>query len=331
MGPETKSLADPIDPEVLAVADRINALWHKGIGAVIETGQELIAVRARWDNHPGWWSRLLGREQWEGQGLLNFAKSHAYRLIAIAEDTRLVPHVGQLPSDTYTLYQLTRLSDERFAEMLDAGMIHPAMKRNDASAETRAESKAADEVRVKTVVPVPGKYRALIVDPPWDYEWLSLAGRAAPGYATMTHDQLLALDVGGWAEDNCHLYLWTTNNFMTRAVDLMAHWGFAHKTVLTWVKPRWGLGAYFRNSTEHVLFGVRGEMRTRSDSIATHFEAPLGEHSEKPEAFYNIVRAASFEPFGEIFQRTDRPDFQNVFAEDATRSRPAAKEPPWMT
>lgn len=173
---------------------------------------------------------------------------------------------------------------------------------------------AKDEQRVQLLAPVAGKYKTLVVDPPWDYEWLSLAGRAAPGYATMSHDELLALQVADWAEDNCHLYLWTTNNFMTRAVELMAVWGFAHKTVLTWVKPRWGLGSYFRNSTEHVLFGVRGELRTRSDSIATHFEAPVGEHSEKPEKFYEIVRAASYGPYGEAFQRTARPDFINCYA-----------------
>lgn len=172
---------------------------------------------------------------------------------------------------------------------------------------------AKDEARIIGVAPVEGRFRTLVIDPPWDYEWLSLAGRAAPGYATMSHDELLAMDVPSWAEDNCHLYLWTTNNFMTRAVELMARWGFQHKTVLTWVKPRWGLGSYFRNSTEHALFGVRGELRTRSDSIATHFEAPVGEHSEKPEQFYEIVRAASYPPYGEAFQRTDRSDFSNLF------------------
>ena len=177
----------------------------------------------------------------------------------------------------------------------------------------RTEMRAADEARVRALAPRPGRFRTLIVDPPWDYEWLSLAGRAKPGYATMTHEQLLALDVGQWAEDDCHLYLWTTNNFMTRAVELMARWGFAHKTILTWIKPKFGLGSYFRNSTEHVLFGLRGELRTRSDSIATHFEAPVGEHSEKPEKFYEIVRAASYEPYGEAFQRADRADFIDLF------------------
>jgi N6-adenosine-specific RNA methylase IME4 len=111
----------------------------------------------------------------------------------------------------------------------------------------------------------------------------------------MTVEQLETLDVAQWAEDNCHLYLWTTNNFIGKACDLMGRWGFEHKTVLTWIKTgKFGLGNYFRNSTEHVLFGVRGQLRTRVDNIPTHFEAPRLEHSEKPERFYEIVRAASY-------------------------------------
>jgi N6-adenosine-specific RNA methylase IME4 len=309
------SESDIIESEVVEAAEYVAAVWRHGIEAIIETGQRLIEIRQRWHNQPGKWSRLIGDNQWQGQSLLPFQKTHVRRLVAIAENAelRLRPHVGVLPSDTYTLYQLIRLSDRRFDELLAAGVINPAMKRNEASSETRRESKDRDEKRIRDLQPIAGKFRALIVDPPWDYEWLSIAGRAAPGYATMSHEELLALNVEGWAEENCHLYLWTTNNFMTRAVELMARWGFQHKTVLTWVKPRWGLGSYFRNSTEHVLFGVRGELRTRSDSIATHFEAPLGEHSEKPERFYEIVRAASYEPFGEAFQRQDRADFANLF------------------
>ena len=69
------------------------------------------------------------------------------------------------------------------------------MKRTEASAETRKEKKEADEKRILGIEPVTGKHRTLVVDPPWDYEWLSLAGRAAPGYATMTHEELLALDI----------------------------------------------------------------------------------------------------------------------------------------
>jgi hypothetical protein len=101
----------------------------------------------------------------------------------------------------------------------------------------RAVKKAKDEKRILELVPIVGKFKTLIIDPPWDYEGLSLAARAAPDDATMTQEQLLAMPVPGWAEENCHLYLWTTNNFLPRAVELMAAWGFQHKTVLTWVRP----------------------------------------------------------------------------------------------
>jgi N6-adenosine-specific RNA methylase IME4 len=84
------------------------------------------------------------------------------------------------------------------------------------------------------------------------------------------------------------------------------------------VKPSFRLGSYFRNQTEHVLFGVRGHLPTRPAalSIPTYFEAPAGiEHSEKPEHLYEIVRAASYPPYGEAFQRTARPDFVNLYRE----------------
>jgi hypothetical protein len=74
------------------------------------------------------------------------------------------------------------------------------------------------------------------------------------------------------------------------------------------------MGVYFRGQTEHVLFAVRGSLGTRRRDIPTIFEAPLGRHSEKPEKLYEIVRAASYPPYGEAFQRKPRPDFTNLFA-----------------
>lgn len=185
----------------------------------------------------------------------------------------------------------------------------------------RMEMKRQDEERVKKLKPIEGRFKTLIVDPPWDYEWLSVAGRAKPGYATMSHDELMRLNVQQWADTECHLYLWVTNNFMTRGVELMQQWGFDHKTVLTWVKltktgkPWFGLGSYFRNSTEHVLFGVKGDLRTRpaAAKIPTHFTGKIGAHSEKPNEFYDIVRKSSYLPAGELFQRAPRGDFTNIF------------------
>jgi N6-adenosine-specific RNA methylase IME4/ParB-like chromosome segregation protein Spo0J len=167
-----------------------------------------------------------------------------------------------------------------------------------------------DEAALLATPAPTGKYRTIVVDPPWDHEGFSLAGRGAPQYAVMSHEELLALPVGEWADDDCHLYLWTTNNFIGRALDLMAAWGFAYKTVLTWVKPRIGLGSYFRSSTEHVLFGARGDLMTRARDIPTHFEAPTGEHSEKPSEFFDLVMRASYPPYLDAFARKQREGWE---------------------
>ena len=182
-----------------------------------------------------------------------------------------------------------------------------------ARAETGCNVKAAfrelikekDEARVLELAPIAGKFSTLVIDPPWEHN--------APTYATMTHEEMLAIDVLQWARDDCALYLWTTNGDMPRAIELMEHWGFARKNILTWVKPRIGHGAYFRNSTEHVLFGIRGAAKIRRADLPTHFEAPTTEHSNKPEKFYEIVRVASHPAYGEIFQREKRSDFTNLY------------------
>jgi N6-adenosine-specific RNA methylase IME4 len=186
---------------------------------------------------------------------------------------------------------------------------------------TRAELRAEDAVRIRKLKTIKGKFRTLVIDPPWDYD-LNIGGRSSPKYATMTHDELLKFDVGQWAENDCHLYMWVTNNFMGRGFELMERWGFQNKTVLTWRKlskngkdTLWGCGSYFRNVTEHVIFGVRGTLRTRTVEIPTILEAAITQHSEKPEAFYDIVRRASYLPAGEIFQRKPREGFVNVFQE----------------
>ena len=173
---------------------------------------------------------------------------------------------------------------------------------------------AIDEERVLSLVPREGRYRTLIVDPPWSYD-APFLDRAEPDYTTMSHEDIGRLPVPGWAEDSCHLYLWCTNAFIDQAIGIARQWGFEHKTVLTWVKNRFGLGAFFRNSTEHVVFAVRGGLRTRCDNIATHFQAPVGQHSVKPEAFYDIVRQASYPSYGEVFQRDTRDGIANLFEE----------------
>jgi N6-adenosine-specific RNA methylase IME4 len=180
-----------------------------------------------------------------------------------------------------------------------------------------------DEKRILRLKPVVGKFRTLVIDPPWKYD-LDFAGRARPDYACMTQEELLALPVESWSEENCHLYLWTTNAMVPAANALREKWGFRHNTALTWAKPKYGMGTHFRGQTEHVIFAIRGSLATRASRISTLFEAPVGRHSEKPERFYEIVRAASYPPYGEAFQREAREGFVNLYVE-APRSVEAAE------
>ena len=167
-----------------------------------------------------------------------------------------------------------------------------------------------DEKYVASLQPVAGRFPTLVVDAPWDYQqWCG--SHTGPTYATMSQQELLALPIPNWAASKCQL--WTTNAFMPQANELVAAWGLAHKTIITSVKPRIGFGKYFRNRTEHVLFAIKGDLAVRCHNISTAFEAPPGEHSEKPERFYEIVRQASPGPYGEAFQRNPRPDFVNLF------------------
>lgn len=171
-------------------------------------------------------------------------------------------------------------------------------------------------------------YGTIMVDPPWTYDgqWDGTSGweskrhgflGAGSNYDTMSLEQLLALGIGQWAKPDAHLYLWATNAFLAEAHQLADAWGFAQKTVVTWAKGRVagdafvhhiGPGHYFRNSTEHVLFCVRGHRARRltRQNVPTLFIAPRGGHSEKPETFYDLVEELSPGPYLDVFARRER-------------------------
>ena len=126
---------------------------------------------------------------------------------------------------------------------------------------------------------------------------------AAAKYPCLDVDAIGEIPVGDWADKNAHMYLWTTNSFLRDAFVLMERWGFAYKTMITWAKTQIGMGMYFRNTTEHALFGVRGRLKCLRRDVPTHFVAPRGAHSAKPEAFYDMVESMSPGPYLDVFAR----------------------------
>jgi N6-adenosine-specific RNA methylase IME4 len=164
------------------------------------------------------------------------------------------------------------------------------------------------------------KFATIVIDPPWDWGDEGDAdqlGRARPTYGTMSFDELLALPVGEMADVDCHLYLWITNRSLPKGFALMERWGFRYITALTWCKPSIGMGNYFRGSTEHILFGVKGSQMLKRKDAGTWFAAPRGNggHSSKPSDFYTIVESCSPGPYIEMFARSQQEGWVSWGAE----------------
>jgi N6-adenosine-specific RNA methylase IME4 len=166
---------------------------------------------------------------------------------------------------------------------------------------------------------VKGPFATILADPPWQFQ--NRTGKVAPEhkrllrYPTMTLKQIMALPVAHRAAAKAHLYLWVPNALLQEGLRVMEAWGFTYKSNLVWLKVRKdggpdgrGVGFYFRNVTEIVLFGVRGQMRTKQPGrrqvnlLATRKR----EHSRKPDEIYDIIEACSPGPYLELFARFGR-------------------------
>ena len=163
------------------------------------------------------------------------------------------------------------------------------------------------------------QFSTVLADPPWRF--LNRTGKVAPEhrrlsrYGTMEVNEIAALPVADLTSPRSHCYLWVPNALVADGLAVMEQWGFTYKSVLVWHKVRKdggsdgrGVGFYFRNVTEMVLFGVRGSLRTLGPGRrqVNLFATRKREHSRKPEELYNIVEACSPGPYLELFARHGR-------------------------
>jgi N6-adenosine-specific RNA methylase IME4 len=131
----------------------------------------------------------------------------------------------------------------------------------------------------------------------------------------MSHQEILELPVSDLSLDQSHLYLWVPNALILEGLEVMAAWGFTYKTNLVWYKIRQdggpdgrGVGFYFRNVTELILFGIRGSLRTLPPgrSQVNIISSRKREHSRKPDELYEIIERCSAGPYLELFARRRR-------------------------
>ena len=169
--------------------------------------------------------------------------------------------------------------------------------------------------------PPTGLARTLVIDPPWDWGDegdVDQFGRATPTYATMPFDEIADTPFPEWAEPDAHLYLWITNRSLPKGFALLDRWGFRYVTCLTWVKPNYGMGNYYRGQTEQILFAVRGSLPLLRKDVGTVLMAPRpAGHSVKPDEFYDLIETCSPGPWRDHYARRDRPGWLDPWGAEA--------------
>lgn len=184
------------------------------------------------------------------------------------------------------------------------------------------------------------KYKTIYADPPWQFQ--NRTGKVAPEhkrltrYDTMTLDEIKQLPVSDVVDEKGHLYLWVPNALLPEGLEVMKAWGFEYKTNIIWEKVRKdgmpdgrGVGFYFRNVTEILLFGIKGSKNRTLDpsrSQVNLIRSVKREHSRKPDEFIPLIESCSSAPFLEIFARGDRKNW-DMWGNQATEDY----EPTWNT
>ncbi len=184
------------------------------------------------------------------------------------------------------------------------------------------------------------KFKTVLADPPWQFQ--NRTGKMAPEhkrlnrYPTMSLKDICALPVNSIVDEPAHLYLWVPNALLPEGLEVMKAWGFEYKTNIVWEKVRKdgqpdgrGVGFYFRNVTELLLFGIKGNnARTLAPgrSQVNLFRTQKREHSRKPDEIFEIIEGCSNGPFIELFARGHRPGW-TLWGNQADKDY----EPDWLT
>ena len=185
-----------------------------------------------------------------------------------------------------------------------------------------------------------GPFSTILADPPWRFQ--NSTGKMAPEhkrllrYPTMELEEICLLPVNQVAAAKTHLYLWVPNALLAEGLEVMKRWGFTYKSNLIWYKirkdggpDRRGVGFYFRNVTEVILFGIRGSMRTlppgrRQENIIS---SQKREHSRKPDELYDLIESCSPGPYLEMFARRPRKGWRQ-WGNEVVESAPQVEATP---
>ncbi len=239
------------------------------------------------------WGELLGepkrnhsrKKLSDGESLSDAEKKERERARKLAFD---------VPDDAYFAYRARENTDK--LTLAGALRLAPAPEHDDPP-------------------PPEGKYRAVVIDPPWPIQRIERSEQRehqpdALDYPTMTIEEITKLPIADLAaEDGCHVYLWVTHRFMPAGLELFDEWGVRYECQMTWVKNVGMTPFSWMYDTEHVLFGRIGSLEVQRKGLRLSMIADAQGHSIKPDVFYQRVVEASLAPRLELFARREREGF----------------------
>ena len=296
-----------------SMADKLEAVrvLAKQSKQSLETQNKIAEYRLRVERKRGDWLKenvKVGTNQWVS-----------------TDSTPKLKDIGMSRDESSKAQRIANLSTEKFEEYIEetkktneevtmAGAVKLA--KQIIREETIEEQK--EELVKKHLKQPDGNFDVIVIDPPWKYGtgYDSSNRRVASPYPEMSQTELLNIKLP--AEKDCILWLWTTNNFMKDAYELIEEWGFAPKTILTWNKVNIGIGHWLRNVTEHCILAVKGSPVWDNKTQSTLITEKRREHSRKPEAFYTLVNKICYGKKLDYFSRQERKGW-SVFGNDISK------------
>lgn len=169
------------------------------------------------------------------------------------------------------------------------------------------------------------KFQTILADPPWQFT--NRTGKIAPEhkrlnrYSTLSLKEISDIPVSKCLAETAHCYLWVPNALLPEGLEVLKAWGFQYKSNIIWHKVRKdggpdgrGVGFYFRNTTEIILFGVKGKNARTQEAGRKQvniIRTQKREHSRKPDELYEIIESCSKGPYLELFARGTRKGWKS--------------------
>mgnify|MGYP001588204947 CR=1 FL=1 len=295
--------------EVKDIRDKMEALrlYLKQQGEGLEMQNQCAEIKLRAERKAG---ELLGEMKANGevQKQGDYQKSH--------DENFDKPKISDLVdrNESFRFQLIASLPEPDFEAEIETAITNGRELTSSRMLKKARQYKAANKDEIITPPPA-GKYRCIVIDPPWPVQKIVREVRPNQDldldYQTMTLEEIAALPVGELVmPDGCHLYLWITQKFLPVGLELAKKWGFSYQCLMTWRKNT-GMTPYsWMYDTEHVIFATCGGLPLQKFGLRLSFDAPVVRHSEKPDVFYaDRVCLASPEPRLEMFARKKREGF----------------------